>query len=65
VTIDSGSGVLTIETADDFEGRRPAELKLDQSHVGMGRELFAAFRHSVNDAESGASIFGEGDDGRN
>ncbi|MES2025677.1 MAG: phosphogluconate dehydratase [Pseudomonadota bacterium] len=37
-------------------GAEPADLS--QNEIGMGRELFAMFRHSVSEAEEGATTFG-------
>lgn len=37
-------------------GVEPADLS--QNEIGMGRELFAMFRHSVSAAEEGATTFG-------
>ncbi|WP_076593812.1 phosphogluconate dehydratase [Herminiimonas arsenitoxidans] len=37
-------------------GAEPADLS--QNEIGMGRELFAMFRHSVSAAEEGATTFG-------
>jgi phosphogluconate dehydratase len=58
VEIDSEAGLLSITTEDKFDDRPQSPLALEQSHVGMGRELFATFRKSVGSAEDGASIFG-------
>jgi phosphogluconate dehydratase len=58
VEIDAETGLLSITTKDNFDDRAQPELVLEESHVGMGRELFAAFRKSVGSAEDGASIFG-------
>jgi len=57
IEIDSEAGRLSISTEDDFLGRPVADFEFENSHVGMGRELFAAFRNSVSSAEQGASIF--------
>jgi phosphogluconate dehydratase len=57
--IDSESGVLSVESADDDPVSRSAmPIDMLNNHVGMGRELFTAFRTQVSTAESGASIFG-------
>jgi len=59
VTIDSNAGILTAEAGDDLAQREAQHLHLDPVHVGMGRELFGAFRANASGAESGASIFGD------
>ena len=38
-------------------GARAGEPRSDAAHVGVGRELFGAFRAAVGRAEEGASIF--------
>ncbi len=59
VTIDSNAGILAVEASDDLAQREVQHLNLDPGHVGMGRELFGAFRANASGAESGASIFGD------
>ena len=41
----------------EFAARAPAECDLSRGHVGVGRELFGAFRGQVGRADQGASIF--------
>ncbi|HET9146609.1 MAG TPA: phosphogluconate dehydratase [Acetobacteraceae bacterium] len=41
----------------ELAARRPPEADLTASHVGTGRELFAAFRAAVGSAAEGASVF--------
>ena len=57
VHIDAASGALRVETEDDLAARDATQLDLADQHVGMGRELFAAFRMQVSGAEAGGSIF--------
>ena len=58
VRIDANQAVLSVETIGESLESRPAlEPDLSASHVGMGRELFTAFRENTSAAESGASIF--------
>ncbi len=60
VTIDAAAGILDVEPAGEpLEDRAPESPDLSASHRGMGRDLFAAFRHQVGRAEEGASIFEE------
>jgi len=59
VEIDAHKNLLSISSDDPLEERPQIELALEESHVGMGRELFDAFRKSVGSAEQGASIFGD------
>ncbi len=56
IRIDAASGELSV-TADGFESRPVPEVDLSASQVGLGRELFAAFRDKVCGAEGGATIF--------
>jgi phosphogluconate dehydratase len=58
VEIDSEAGRLAVSSNDEFQARPIPEFDYSASRAGMGRELFATFRKSVNDAESGATIFG-------
>jgi phosphogluconate dehydratase len=57
IEIDAECGALNVISDPQFSARELPQFKLSRSHSGMGRELFAAFRHSVSSAESGASIF--------
>ncbi len=41
----------------EFAARALAEMDLSSAHVGVGRELFGAFRGQVGRADQGASIF--------
>ena len=56
IHIDADSGRLSVDA--DLSERPARAVDLTANHSGMGRELFAAFRHNVNAAEQGASIFG-------
>ncbi|MEE4164077.1 MAG: phosphogluconate dehydratase [Woeseiaceae bacterium] len=58
ITIDSAGGTLSVTAGDDVAAREAAEVDISSNHVGMGRELFAAFRTQTGVAEAGASIFG-------
>jgi len=60
VHIDSGNGVLSVDTnGDPLESREVDRPDLSASHTGMGRELFKVFRKNASGAEVGASIFSE------
>lgn len=60
IEIDATTGVLRAHVADaEWQQRTPLEPDLRCNHVGMGRDLFTAFREHVGDAERGASIFGK------
>lgn len=59
VTIDANSGELSVAADDAVEERATRLVDLQDSHSGMGRELFSGFRQLSNDAESGATMFGE------
>ena len=56
VTIDSKSGTLAVD-APEIESRPGLEADAVNRQVGMGRELFAAFRERSLGAEQGAGIF--------
>ena len=57
--VDADAGTLTY-LGDDAEllSRTPATEDMRPQHFGMGRELFAGFRHLVSAADRGASVFG-------
>jgi len=58
IRVDAISGALNVLVdAKDFAARAPAECDLAPSHVGVGREMFGAFRRQVGRADQGASIF--------
>jgi phosphogluconate dehydratase len=56
VTIDAAGGTLAV-AADDIDSRPAPEADVANRQVGMGRELFAAFRERSAGAEQGAGIF--------
>ena len=58
ITIDAVAGVLSVSADDDPTRRSVEACGISANHVGMGRELFAAFRKQVSGAETGATIFG-------
>ena len=58
ISIDAETGVLSVAADSGEIADRPARVPdLAPNHAGVGRELFAAFRASVNSAEGGATIF--------
>jgi phosphogluconate dehydratase len=58
VRLDAPEGRLDVLVDAEVWARRGhAEADLSRSHVGIGRELFAAFRGQVGAADEGASIF--------
>ncbi len=56
ITIDAAGGTLAV-AADDIDSRPEPEADIANRQVGMGRELFAAFRERSAGAEQGAGIF--------
>lgn len=55
VNVDPATGVLDLLVEEDeLQGRELAQLDLSDSHHGMGRELFNAFRLQLGGAEQGA-----------
>ena len=59
VRIDAVTGRLEVLVpAEDWAARSLATHDLDDSHWGVGRELFAPFRAAVGPADVGATIFG-------
>ncbi|WGD29008.1 phosphogluconate dehydratase [Ancylobacter sp. WKF20] len=58
VRVDAVAGTLTVLIdAETWAERAPVPADLSASHVGVGRELFTAFRAAVGTADTGASIF--------
>jgi len=59
VRLDAENGTLEVITdTAEFEAREPVKADLSHNDYGMGRELFAPFRHHVGTADEGASVFG-------
>jgi phosphogluconate dehydratase len=56
VTIDANSGAMIVD-ARDIESRPTPDADIANRQVGMGRELFTAFRERSEGAEQGAGIF--------
>jgi phosphogluconate dehydratase len=60
VRLDAAAGTLDVKIDETiFNARECASIDNSTHHVGLGRELFAHFRHSVGAADRGASIFGD------
>jgi phosphogluconate dehydratase len=60
VRLDAVAGTLEVKIDDaTLNARECASIDNASHHVGLGRELFANFRHAVGTADRGASIFGE------
>jgi phosphogluconate dehydratase len=58
IRVDAVSGRLEVLVDPaEFAARPLAECDLSSRHVGVGRELFGAFRGQVGRADQGASIF--------
>jgi len=61
IRVDAVTGSLEVKVDNATLLERPAaSVDLGGRRSGMGRELFARFRETVNSADAGASIFGEG-----
>ncbi len=59
IRLDAEKGTLDfVGDEAEFHSRTPAHEELRAEHQGMGRELFAGFRHLVGSADRGASVFG-------
>lgn len=58
IMLDAETGRLEIKVdAADFAARTAAEFTAHTSAMGLGREMFASFRHGVSSAELGGSVF--------
>lgn len=65
IRLDADRGELDVKvSATEWAERERAVAHLDHYHEGLGRELFAGFRHLAMGAEQGAGVFGgfEADD---
>jgi phosphogluconate dehydratase len=56
--IDAIAGTLSVLAPADWSERENAVVDLSSHHVGLGRELFAAFRDYAAPADKGAGVFG-------
>ncbi|MEM7349258.1 MAG: phosphogluconate dehydratase [Acidobacteriota bacterium] len=62
IRLDAEAGKLEVlMPASEWQSRDIASVDLAASHVGLGRELFAAFRANASGAEEGAMTFGAAD----
>jgi phosphogluconate dehydratase len=58
IRLDAVNGRLEVLVdGKEFAAREAATCDLSEAHVGVGRELFGAFRGQVGRADQGASIF--------
>ncbi|KRA75241.1 phosphogluconate dehydratase [Lysobacter sp. Root667] len=57
IRVDAVAGTLSLRTDDDWTQRADAVVDLSTHHVGLGRELFAAFRDYAAPADRGAGVF--------
>ncbi|AZQ67875.1 phosphogluconate dehydratase [Silicimonas algicola] len=53
--VDAEAGTIDV-LEPDFEDRAPVEVDLSANETGLGRELFAAFRHHCGHASDGAAL---------
>ncbi|MGJ7902720.1 phosphogluconate dehydratase [Lysobacter sp. 1R34A] len=56
--VDAIAGTLGVLAPADWSERESAVVDLSSHHVGLGRELFAAFRDYAAPADKGAGVFG-------
>lgn len=58
IRVDCETGTLDLKVdAAAFASRDPVPFRPNQSHVGLGREMFGAFRAGATHTEAGASLF--------
>jgi len=58
IRVDCETGTLDLKVdAAAFASRDPVPFRPNQSHVGLGREMFGAFRAGATHTETGASLF--------
>jgi phosphogluconate dehydratase len=59
IRLDAVQGTLAVMVeASEWQARPQTQPDLFANGIGMGRELFALFRHAVSAAEQGATTFG-------
>lgn len=58
IRLDAHQGTLDVITEASEWNARQAEIIVQQSQAGYGREMFAMFRATVSDAEQGAVVAG-------
>ncbi|MGO1070824.1 phosphogluconate dehydratase [Lysobacter sp. CA199] len=56
--VDAVAGTLSVIEPADWAAREHVTADLSSHHVGVGRELFAAFRDYAAPADRGAGVFG-------
>ncbi|WP_153768347.1 phosphogluconate dehydratase [Labrenzia sp. CE80] len=58
IRVDAVTGELTVLVENaELAARTPATQDMSSHHVGVGRDLFAAFRANVGSADTGAHVF--------
>ncbi|MBA5776047.1 phosphogluconate dehydratase [Stappia sp. F7233] len=58
IRVDATNGTLEVLVDEtEFAAREPVRIDLSANEVGVGRELFAAFRAAVVSADQGAHVF--------
>jgi phosphogluconate dehydratase len=58
IRLDATTGTLqALVPSEVWHARSLVTADLSSSHIGMGRELFSMFRHSISEAEKGATTF--------
>ncbi|MFD2189534.1 phosphogluconate dehydratase [Pistricoccus aurantiacus] len=65
IRLDAEAGKLDVlMDAGEWQARESCRVDMESHHYGLGRELFAGFRHLAAGAEQGAGVFGgfEADD---
>jgi phosphogluconate dehydratase len=60
VRLDAEEGTLSVEVDEvELAARAQPRPDLSRNEFGLGRELFAGFRHLVRPATEGATVFGK------
>ncbi|MEM7767035.1 MAG: dihydroxy-acid dehydratase, partial [Pseudomonadota bacterium] len=58
IAVDCEAGTLDLQVdPSEFAARDPVPFRPNQSHIGLGREMFGAFRLGATQTETGASLF--------
>jgi len=62
ISIDAEAGIMHVDPTEALDSRDRDLPDLSTNHYGMGRELFHVFRRQCSSADTGGSLFEEGQD---
>ena len=60
IRLDCETGMLELKVdPNEFDARTPTPFRPNESHLGLGREMFSAFRTRAGNTEAGAMLFSD------